>query len=1160
MANEIPEFPFPYQPYPIQEQFMRALYGALEDSKVGIFESPTGTGKSLSLICGALTWLKDFEERKRQETADLLQEGEAVLSAPTASSSSASSQNSSGDPDWITDFVQKKSERELVSKIKEDEIKRKKREERLEMIRHNAQLKYAFKRKSSEEDEALKLLLLSKGGELEEALGDAEEEELIVAEYESDEDSKTKSKFCGGADDEDDDLVEEHVTKIYYCSRTHSQLAQFVHEVQKSAFCKDVRVVTLGSRQNLCINEDVRRLGSIQRINDRCMEMQKNKHEKPPPEEGAKRKRGPAKAVCPFAGATALQTLRDEVLGAVSDIEQLVTLGRKTHACPYYATRLAVPPAQLVVLPYQMVLHAATRRASGIQLKGQILIIDEAHNLSDTLSSIHSVELTGAQFCRAFSQLRQYSERYKSRLKAKNLMYIRQILFVLDGLVQVLGGKAGQNPQSQTTQPGTQLLTINDFLFKAQIDNINLFKLQKYFEKSLICRKLCGFVEKYAGSGVTPRPQTPRPQTPRPQTPRPQTPGGLNQENRRTEGLSRFLQALQNGPAAPPGQYGAGVPHTAPAAPPGQYGAGVPHTAPAAPPGQYGAGVTHTAPRGPHRVSTGRGSPTRRPRAPSGQYGAGVPHTAPRRPHRVSTVQGSPTRRPVAPPGQYGAGVPHTAPTGPTGSVRCRGPPHGAHGPHRVSTGRGSPTQRAAAPPGQYGAGVTHTARRGPTGSVWCGGPPHSAPRAPSGQYGAGVTHTAPRGPSVPPGDQQGPAEADRVLAASPMMQVEGFLMALTNSNKDGRVVVHRQGTLSESSVKFLLLNPAVHFAQVLTECRAVIIAGGTMQPSVEVSLSEAPRRAPTELAVVCMLDGREYQNGQQWTPQSDPCSTCTCQEGEVSCVSPECPKLPCMHQVQDPGTCCPRCRGCVYAGRERADASSWFADSASCMKCMCVGGVTTCSQIRCISPCVNTIRVAGECCPLCADCLFEGRVYGPSDSFHPADDPCQICTCEVMPDGQQHLRCYRKQCPSLVDCPVNNILLSGPESCCPVCAQPLSNCTATLIGNEVLATDDPCFTCQCKDLTWTCLHRNCPPLTCPVSEQLSLPDSCCPVCEECVIEGQDARVSSGSSWTDSVDDCVTCTCNLGHIECSIEECLHLVCPGEQIPMKTPGKCCYECQ
>lgn len=36
-------FPFPYTPYRIQEQFMEALYGALEAGRVGIFESPTGT-------------------------------------------------------------------------------------------------------------------------------------------------------------------------------------------------------------------------------------------------------------------------------------------------------------------------------------------------------------------------------------------------------------------------------------------------------------------------------------------------------------------------------------------------------------------------------------------------------------------------------------------------------------------------------------------------------------------------------------------------------------------------------------------------------------------------------------------------------------------------------------------------------------------------------------------------------------------------------------------------------------------------------------------------------------------------------------------------------------------------------------------------------------
>lgn len=40
-------------------------------------------------------------------------------------------------------------------------------------------------------------------------------------------------------------------------------------------FTVNIKPYTL---QNLCINEEVRRLGSSQRINDRCMEMQKNKH------------------------------------------------------------------------------------------------------------------------------------------------------------------------------------------------------------------------------------------------------------------------------------------------------------------------------------------------------------------------------------------------------------------------------------------------------------------------------------------------------------------------------------------------------------------------------------------------------------------------------------------------------------------------------------------------------------------------------------------------------------------------------------------------------------------------------------------------------------------------------------------------------------------
>ncbi|CAL9695345.1 unnamed protein product [Knipowitschia caucasica] len=602
-------FPFPYQPYSIQEQFMQALYRTLEDGKVGIFESPTGTGKSLSLICGALSWLSDFQKKKQQEAAALLKD----QAAPSASAQSTSS--SSEEPDWITDFVQKKAERDLLSKLKDEEIKRKKREVRLEMIRNNVQLKFAMKRKS-EEDEAFKLLQQSTEDSAE-GPGEKEDDELVVAEYQSDDETtQTKSRFLGLEEDDDEDLVEEHVTKIYYCSRTHSQLAQFVHEVQKSPFSKDLSVVTLGSRQNLCINEEVRRLGSSQRINERCLEMHKNKREKSSPEDGVKRKRGSAKTVCPFHKASAQLQMRDDILASVYDMEQLLRRGKELHSCPYYATRLSIPPAQLVVLPYQMILHEATRRAAGVQLKGQVVIIDEAHNLSDTLSCIHSAEVTGAQLCRAHSQLSQYSDRYRSRLLAKNIMYIKQILFVIQGLVRALGGKVGQNPQSQSTQAGTEMFTINNFLFKAQIDNINLFKLQRYFEKSLISRKLGGFVEKYAGTGVTVHPHN------------------TYTENRHTEGLNRYLQSLQ------------------------------------------------------------------------GNF--------------AQTVMLS---------------------------------------------------------------------------------------------------------------KQQGAAESDTVLSSSPMMQLEGFFMSLTNCNTDGRVVLHRHGTLADSSVKFLLLNPAVHFAQVLRESRAVVIAGGTMQP-----------------------------------------------------------------------------------------------------------------------------------------------------------------------------------------------------------------------------------------------------------------------------------------------------------------------------------------
>ena len=81
----------------------------------------------------------------------------------------------------------------------------------------------------------------------------------------------------------------------------------------------------------------------------------------------------------------------------VRDIEQLVALGENLKACPYYGTRLTIASAQLVVLPYNILLHKGTREACGIKLAGNVVIIDEAHNLIDTISNVYSVQITGTQ-------------------------------------------------------------------------------------------------------------------------------------------------------------------------------------------------------------------------------------------------------------------------------------------------------------------------------------------------------------------------------------------------------------------------------------------------------------------------------------------------------------------------------------------------------------------------------------------------------------------------------------------------------------------------------------------------------------------------------------------------------------------------------------------
>jgi len=157
-------------------------------------------------------------------------------------------------------------------------------------------------------------------------------------------------------DTEEDDLQVEDELKIFYCSRTHSQLTQFAKEVQRvklpsvvhtdtghegkdanPPLTEEIKYLSLGSRKNLCINSQVSKLGSATAINEKCLELQQ-----PKTSSEHKCKFLPDKENQPL-----VNSFRDHTLAKIRDIEDLPSLGKKVGICPYYASRASIKPSEV---------------------------------------------------------------------------------------------------------------------------------------------------------------------------------------------------------------------------------------------------------------------------------------------------------------------------------------------------------------------------------------------------------------------------------------------------------------------------------------------------------------------------------------------------------------------------------------------------------------------------------------------------------------------------------------------------------------------------------------------------------------------------------------------------------------------------------------------
>ena len=200
-----------------------------------------------------------------------------------------------------------------------------------------------------------------------------------------------------------------------------------------------------------------------------------------------------------------------------------------------WRVRVAFFSFSCAVLPYNTLLHKPTRDAIGLRLKGSVVIVDEAHNLLDTITHIHSAEVTGRQLCTAHTQLSQYMERYRPRLKPKNLMYVKQILFIMQRVMKLFGCKVTEGPEARVGPAGVRetqnLLSIVSFMTEADIFNQDLNKLVSYMTKSKIAQKLHGFAEKYNGMDLARRTREE---------------GEAGAAKRPAKGIQDFLKSIEN--------------------------------------------------------------------------------------------------------------------------------------------------------------------------------------------------------------------------------------------------------------------------------------------------------------------------------------------------------------------------------------------------------------------------------------------------------------------------------------------------------------------------------------------------------------------------------------------------------------------------------------
>ena len=158
-------------------------------------------------------------------------------------------------------------------------------------------------------------------------------------------------------DEEEQGLLS--VPRIYLCSRTHSQLHQLVKELKRTPYRPKYTI--LGSRAQYC---------PIKKSDDECADLTKNKASRP------------LETACGYYNKKG-KLLTELRHAGIWDMEDMAEAADAHRSCKFFAMKDLLADAELVLCPYNYIFDPGIRNALGIELGNAAVIIDEGHNVED---------------------------------------------------------------------------------------------------------------------------------------------------------------------------------------------------------------------------------------------------------------------------------------------------------------------------------------------------------------------------------------------------------------------------------------------------------------------------------------------------------------------------------------------------------------------------------------------------------------------------------------------------------------------------------------------------------------------------------------------------------------------------------------------------------